>query len=119
MWLFTVDGFYSAVKDAYCQEGEIVVRSRQREDLQRFLKRVGLKGKILEFPEADYLYRVTVPHTAWTDYVTRMATELNYPNFKRTIANTGDHERHHTYGECWFALRTWQVAHAKHRDLYW
>jgi len=119
MWIFTKDGFYSTVKNAYCKRDEVVIRSRQKVDLERFLKKMKIKARIEEYPEADYLYRVQVPHTVWIEYITKTATELDYPNFKRMISESGDDERHHVYGECWFALRKWQADHAKEDDLYW
>jgi hypothetical protein len=35
MWIFCKDGFFSAVQNRDCQEDEVMVRARIREDVER------------------------------------------------------------------------------------
>jgi len=58
MWIFTKDGFYSAVKDKYCDDGELMIRARIKVDLERLLQKIESDAEILTFGHADYRYRV-------------------------------------------------------------
>jgi len=108
MWIFTIDGFFSVVKDDYCAEWEVMVRARLRKDLVRLAKVVGLKGKdILRIDHADYRYRLKLPKDFWVSYLARKAEGIDYPNFKNTVP-AKDHARHEAYMGCWAALRRWQ-----------
>lgn len=110
MWIFTRDGFFSAVKDQYCGENELMVRARVRDDLERFCDREALDpNDIMEFPQADYRFRIKVPRGRWIAYVGTMAHDIDYPNFKGTVISR-DHDRHTAYMECWRALHDWQVV---------
>jgi len=40
MWIFTRDGFFSAVFDKYCKRGELMIRSRCKNDLDRLSKKL-------------------------------------------------------------------------------
>jgi len=109
MWLFTVDGFFSVVKDSYCGEDDLMVRARAREDLERFCDRMAIDpGGILELPNADYRFRIKVHRGRWVAYAGCMAYEIDYSNFKNTF---NDHPRHRAYMECWQALHDWQKNH--------
>ncbi|WP_028322732.1 hypothetical protein [Desulfatiglans anilini] len=113
MWLFTVDGFFSVVKDNYCSDAELMVRARVREDLERFCKRMAIDpGGILELPEADYRFRIKVRRGRWVAYAGSMAYEIEYSNFKNTV---DDHRRHMAYMECWRALHDWQEAQTENK----
>lgn len=102
MWIFTKDGFFSAVKDRYCGEGEIMVRGRVRRDLVRLASSCKQAPEIIETPDADYAFRIKLAHEVWTDYVTRAAAGIDYPNVKNAIAGQG--ARHDAYYDCWSAL---------------
>ena len=56
MWLFTRDGFYSAVHDDYCSPGELMIRARAKEDIERMLAKLKIDdAEILVIKNADYL----------------------------------------------------------------
>jgi hypothetical protein len=114
MWVFTEDGFFSAVKDRYCKDGELVVRARVREDLIRFLNHMGLAGgEILVFHQADYRYRVIIPADHWANYLKDRAEGINYDNFKNRVFATWDPiggDRHTAYHRVWLALYALQAA---------
>jgi len=101
MWLFTVDGFFSAVKDhEFCGEDELMIRARCRQDLERMLKRLygaqyerlKLGDGIIELDHADYRYRYKLPRQDWVIYVADAADKIIYPTVKDNI---NPHDRRH------------------------
>jgi hypothetical protein len=102
MWIFTRDGFYSAVhKD--CKEDEVLVRSRQKADLLALGKKIGLKLKIARTALSDYRYRTVVKKDDWAKYLSEAALELDYNNFKNKVPRT-EFKRHSACLRCWEAL---------------
>jgi hypothetical protein len=103
MWLFTTIGFYSVVQKAGARE--LTVRARVRADLDR------LREKYL--PElsptesgtgTDYPHRGRVSHEAFARALARLATDIDYSNFKNIIYAEQGGERAHVYGDVWHAL---------------
>lgn len=93
MWLFTVHGFYSAVK---CDErrspllkGHVAVRARVKQhlvNLHQFLpRRWKIKPVIREDKHADYRFRMFLPQRVWASIVRRLAKEIDYSNFKGAV----------------------------------
>lgn len=108
MWIFTKDGFFSVVKDDYCEDGEVMVRVRARIDLERLLGKIsGDTDGIIEVPHADYRYRAKVPRQLWADYCHAVAGDIDYPTVKDTVAG-GDDSRQAAYYGCWASLYDWQ-----------
>jgi hypothetical protein len=103
VWIFTREGFFSAVKDEYCDQGELMIRARWKKDLARLAERIGSREEILTIGHADYRYRLKVKREAWVGYVALAANEIDYANVKGTLAH-GDHERSRAYMEVWSAL---------------
>lgn len=92
MWIFTKDGFFSIVQDAYCKKDEVMVRARCREDLSRFATRIYTEASvdtacraIIELPGADYRYRLLTKRTHFAAYVHKMAESIDYPTVKDNI----------------------------------
>jgi hypothetical protein len=112
MWIFTKDGFFSVVKDNYCGEGELMVRSRVKKDLERFLVKTGLSSNIITLAEADYRYRIKVKKEAWSKYCAQEADGIDYSNVKGTIAPYSEPERADAYYGCWNHLNTFQQVTA-------
>lgn len=112
MWLFTVDGFFSAVQDRDDPE-RIIVRGRVREDLERLVERLsptaGLADpEIVATPMADYAFRVFVDRSVWAGYVSAAAWKIDYPNFKARAAHGPG--RFDAYHAVWATLSRWQRA---------
>jgi hypothetical protein len=112
MWIFTLDGYFSAVQDK-SDDRQIVVRSRIKADLERFLDRAyapepTIRPEILTGIGTDYAHRVFVPKWVWVEYVTEMAEEIDYSNFKAAAVPANDRDRSHAYYSVWNVLRTWQ-----------
>jgi hypothetical protein len=75
MWLFTTEGFFSAVSDRN-DEGTIIVRSRVRDDAARLVNAVGV-GRVIETRDSDYRFRVGLPRAAWVAYVAAAAEAID------------------------------------------
>lgn len=109
MWVFTDDGFYSAVKHRELQ-GYVLVRGRVFEDMQRLAAFIHSAGygdtasPIEDTPKADYPYRMAVPHWLWGQYLTRKSALIDYTNFKEHVAAKQSPARAHAYGEVWADL---------------
>jgi hypothetical protein len=81
MWIFTRDGFVSAVY----KYDAIQVRARDRESLTSLAKSCG--AGIRHSPTADYPYRVSITRENFADWLHRQAMELDYSNFKDEVLN--------------------------------
>lgn len=106
MWLFTTDGFFSAVAHRD-DPGTVIVRSRVRDDAERLVDSVGL-GDVIETPDRDYRFRVHLPRGRWARYVATAAEAIDYPNFKAAVAARQGADRAHAYADVWsvmFALQ--------------
>jgi hypothetical protein len=111
MWMFTRDGFFSAVFDKYCKRGELMIRSRCKDDLDRLSKKLrgySDKSAILEIKHADYHYRMKILKHEWADYLINCAFDIDYANVKDNIIPAGDDLRKDAYYHVWTALYRWQ-----------
>jgi hypothetical protein len=108
VWIYTVDGFYSAVQDRD-DPSRIMVRARQRVDLETLLKRLDQGDlEILAWTGSDYAYRVFMPREMWLQYLENMGQELDYTNFKARALPAGDYSRSDAYHRVWGVMRDWQ-----------
>lgn len=110
MWLFSKQGFVSIVKDRYCEEDEVVIRARKREDLEAVLDMMETERPgIIELPHTDYRYRTIVKQRDFALAVAHIAMEIQYPNFKSAACPPGsDMKRTIAYHQCWDVLRKLQ-----------
>lgn len=105
MWLFTEEGFFSAVAGRDHPD-QIVVRARARDDLVRLLDTYWAAAdapKILD-EGGDYPHRVVMGREDWAEIVQEAAAKIDYTNFKDMIHDKLGHERAHTYLRVWSAL---------------
>jgi hypothetical protein len=111
MWIFTKDGFFSAVFDRYCKGGELMVRSRCKVDLIRLAKKLqgySDESEILKAEHIDYRYRMKITKKDWADYLMNCALDIDYANVKDNIVPVGDDLRQDAYYEIWTVLYRWQ-----------
>lgn len=95
MWLFTPDGFYSAVQHKDDPD-LIMVRARARAHAERLVQSLPEheRPEIVETPPpADYLWRVTLTRAQWVFLVAKFAADIAYLNFKSEA-----HKREHPPG---------------------
>lgn len=113
MWIFTVDGYYSAVKNKDNPD-QIMVRSRVKKDLEALVEKlvtwrfVAERPEILEWTGTDYAYRIFIPRDAWRAYLSQAADDLTYTNFKAAAIAFGDSRRSSAYHNIWQILKDWQ-----------
>lgn len=104
MWLMTTVGFFSIVRKA--GETELTVRARVRDDLEALEKEyVPSLGPITAGGGTDYPYRAHVASKVLAAAIERMVEDVDYANFKDTVAARHGAERAHLYGEIWSTLR--------------
>lgn len=97
MWIFTTEGFISAVQKS--GQTDLTVRSRDRRSLQTLAEASGTE--IASTPMADYPYRVVVPREQFTSWLTTRAQELDYSNFKSAVFTHRGHEFAHALSRVW------------------
>ena len=113
MWIFTKHGFYSVVKKD-CGEDELLVRSRQKADLLRLGKKLGIEVPIQDGVGSDYRYRTVLKKVDLAKYLTETVSELDYDNFKAMLPKC-DLRRHAAYFGCWEALLSLQETSPKRK----
>ena len=87
MWLFTTEGFISAV--AHRDEpGKVLVRARRSEHLRAIFPEAEVECN----PHADYRYRATVTRSHWLAKVLAQAGMIDYTNFKGAIPDADYHD---------------------------
>jgi hypothetical protein len=100
MWLITTTGFYSIVKKP--GEKHLTIRSRVRKDLvalrDKYLQNM---GEIARTDNADYRYRARISHAELAAAAAQMVLDIDYDNFKNTVAKVQGHSRAHVYGNVW------------------
>ena len=106
MWLITNFGFFSVVqKPDDPAAGTLTVRARVKGDLETLRDRyLPDLGDIVADAGTDYRFRAKAPRTALSHAVARAILDIDYANFKNSVAKTQGHERSHIYGEVWIAL---------------
>ena len=111
MWVFTKEGFFSAVWDKYCRGDEVMIRAHNKDDLCRLVKRmIGYcdQDLVFESEDADYRYRIKIPKTVWSEYLADCALQIDYPSVKNDIIADKDPLRKDAYYQVWEALFRWR-----------
>ncbi len=103
MWVFTIDGFYSAVQHRD-QANALMVRARDREDLRRMQQRAGTDVPISHTPNGDYAYRITLDKGAWVAYLSAASEAIDYGNFKDAVGQRLGHDRAVLYLDVWATM---------------
>jgi hypothetical protein len=109
MWLFTKFGFYSIVKDEASEKFK--VRARSKQDLQNLVSKIKelAKCKILEWPEADYRYRIFIDSNHLHLLFEQLEESIDYNNFKDTIYGLPDQkDKVHSYHLVWQKMYEYQ-----------
>jgi hypothetical protein len=106
MWLISRYGFFSIVeKHGDKDKGRLTIRSRAAKDLDN------LRNTLLpslsatqQSDDTDYRYRAHADKTAVAQAFAQAAMEIDYSNFKNTVALEQGYERAHLYGDVWSVL---------------
>lgn len=106
MWLITPDGFFSVVqKPGDAQHQQLTVRARVASDLDR-LRDTYLPelGQTVTGAGTDYAYRATAPREAVAAAMARIASAIDYANFKDEVKHRQGWSRANAYHHVWHAL---------------
>jgi hypothetical protein len=100
MWIFLSDAMFSIVApDDDLTGDQLLVRARFKGDIRRVFP----SARVSTTPQKDYRYRALVPrYEVWAEMADRI-NEIDYPNFKNTVAPR-DHRRHDAYSDVWTAM---------------
>jgi hypothetical protein len=118
MWLITNFGFFSIVqKPGDKSSGMLTVRGRVKSDLEALrAKYLPEMQEIAANAGSDYKYRAKVPSEALAKALKQIVLELDYGNFKNSVAESQGTERAHLYHEVWDVLYRLQQSEKKSRD---
>lgn len=101
MWIFTQDGFISAVDNGHVP-GKLSVRARDKKSLE--LLAALTQQDIKQSVRSDYPYRVYVTKEEFANFLLGHVDELDYPNFKDRVYDTRGAEFAHACGKVWAAM---------------
>jgi hypothetical protein len=108
MWIASKLGFFSVVTK---RPGQYQVRARVRQDLVNLVEEAGMADlvEILEWPDADYRFRILVNRPGWQALSETLFASVDYPNFKSEVARRRDQSpKLHAYHCLWGALHDLQ-----------
>lgn len=94
MWLMTTRGFYSVVQHRDDAD-RLLVRARTREDIEALADLVAGEPLWLEWPNADYAWRVETTRDEWQAAMQVLVGEITYPNFKSAIEDDAHEQAYH------------------------
>ncbi len=101
MWVFTKNGFFSAVEH-FEKPNTVHVRARFEGDLERLCKAHNIEPQIDYTPNNDYAYRMDFDKSQWAQIIAQECEEIDYHNFKNEVHDGTARDR--AYMECWYAL---------------
>ena len=101
MWVFTQNGFISAV-DNKVKPGLLAVRARDRQSLEEISE---MAGSEIEFtPRRDYQYRTYVSRGILEDFVKLSIETLDYSNFKDRLYVSRGKQFARAAGNVWTSM---------------
>ncbi len=100
MWVFTQDGFVSAVSNR--NKDGLVVRARDKAALDALAATSNVE--IMKSPKADYPYRVFVSREDFRSWLNVGIEHLDYENFKAKVAKTRGPEYSQALHEVWVSM---------------
>lgn len=98
MWIFTQDGFVSAVASDK-DHTKVVVRARDKQSLEMLSDMLG--EPVVELPGRDYEYRLFVDRGAFTNWLLAQADSIDYTNFKNRVWQTRGDVYHDACSAVW------------------
>ncbi len=112
MWLLTNFGFFSVVRKA--GDEQLTVRSRVKSDLETLKERyIPAMDEILEHTGTDYRYRAQVNKESLAEAMKKIVLDIDYDNFKKSVAKKQGSKRAAIYGSVWSTL--WSLDEDKGR----
>jgi hypothetical protein len=106
LWIITNFGFFSVVEKPRDEvDGTLTIRGRVRSDLDELkAKYLPAMGPILEHQGTDYRYRASVARNELAVAMAKIVSDIDYSNFKTSVATAQGKDRARTYGDVWSVL---------------
>lgn len=106
MWVFTKNGFFSAVQN-FKNPDLIHVRARFKGDLERLCEEYGVAPEVVSTPGNDYPFRMDFTREKWAEIMSEEARRIDYPNFKNAVhfAEGASLCRNNAYLSVWEVLK--------------
>jgi len=101
MWIFTENGFISAV-DNGMEPGKLAVRARDRKSLELLSELADTK--IVSFRGTDYPYRVHVTREELASFLVAHVETMDYGNFKNRVYDSRGSKFAKACGKVWEAM---------------
>lgn len=101
MWVFTQDGFISAVDNGHVP-GKLAIRARDKKSLE--LLATLTEQKITQNKGSDYPYRVYITKQEFADFLVAHAEDIDYSNFKDRVYSTRGSKFAAACGKVWAAM---------------
>ena len=101
MWVFTQDGFISAVDNGHVP-GKLAVRARDKKSLE--LLAAITTQEITQSKNSDYPYRVYVTKDEFTSFMVSHVDAIDYSNFKNRVYSTRGSKFAHACSEVWSVM---------------
>jgi len=88
MWIIAKSGFVDVVRSPN-GEGELLVRSQERGDLEHFVAMLnedgGRQHAVKDCADGDYRFMVSADQQAVAQVVTRLLMKIDYTKFKHSV----------------------------------
>jgi hypothetical protein len=101
MWVFTQDGFISAVDNGHVP-GKLAVRARDKKSLE--LLAALTQQDIVQSKNSDYPYRVFVTREEFSNFMLSHVDSIDYANFKDRVYETRGSKFANACGRVWAAM---------------
>jgi len=93
MWIFTKHGYFAIVRD-YNDENIYWLRARLKSDLENIVALMEIENNdIIHKDYADYKFRLKLSKKEYQEFMTIIADQLDYSNFKSMMDNNSE-QRH-------------------------
>lgn len=110
MWIFSNTGFVSAVSNGK----ELMVRARDQKSLAPLVEFANVEIK--KSPTRDYPYRVVVSNDVFANWLSHLATAIDYANFKSEVSATRGYDFAHPLMKVWSAMHDVEDSAARKRE---
>src|SRR4051812_34371116 len=106
MWLITNFGFFSVVqKPGQHATVQLTVRARAKADLEALRERyLPALGPVEAGKGTDYKYRAVAPAAQVAAAFCMAIADIDYSNFKNSVAELQGAQRHDVYAKLWAVL---------------
>ena len=91
MWVFTKDGFLSAVQ--HNDRARMRIRARRRDDLERAFPGTSIIDMAESGGQFDYRWHLDVARGEWVDYLVESAMDIDYTSHAKEAMTRGGQDR--------------------------